>query len=81
MINFKKITLYNYRNFARQEIELDKNCNIFYGKNGSGKTNILENISLFGKGRGFRNDKIKNMIKVGKNSFTNIAELEINNNL
>ena len=81
MIYFKNIKLHNYRNFVNHEVELHKNCNIFYGKNGSGKTNILESISLFGKGRGFRNDKIKNMINVDKNNFINHADLEINSNL
>ena len=63
---FKKIILKNFRNFKIYESEFSKNCNIFYGKNGSGKTNILESISLFGKGNGLRNDRIKNMIKVSE---------------
>ena len=71
---FKKIKLKNFRNFKIYEGEFSKNCNIFYGENGLGKTNILESISLFGKGKGFRNDRIKNMIQVSEQKFINTCE-------
>jgi len=38
------------------------------GKNGSGKTNVLESISLFERGRGFRKDKINNLISNSTNN-------------
>ncbi len=60
---FKSIKLYNFRNFDKFSIDFSKNCNVFYGNNGSGKTNLLEAISLFSKGRGLRKDKISNFIK------------------
>ena len=31
----------NFRNYANQEIKLNKNLNIFYGENAQGKTNII----------------------------------------
>ena len=71
---FKNIILENFRNFKIYEGEFSKNCNIFYGENGLGKTNILESISLFSKGRGFRNDHIKNMIKVSEKKFINTCD-------
>ena len=71
---FKKIILENFRNFKIYEGEFSKNWNIFYGENGLGKTNILESISLFGKGKGFRNDHIKNMIQVSEKNFINTCE-------
>ncbi len=80
MIYFSKIHLSNFRNFLSYELNLNKNCNIFYGKNGSGKTNILESISLFGRGRGFRNDKIKNLINISSEAFTISSDLNINKN-
>jgi len=42
---------------------------VFYGKNGSGKTNILEGISLLSKGRGLRKDKFSNIIKKNCEKF------------
>ena len=74
---FKKIILSNFRNFEIYENEFSKNCNVFYGKNGSGKTNILESISLFGKGRGIRNDQLHNLIKTSAQNFLNIGNLII----
>ncbi len=60
---FNSINLINFRNFENYSINFSKNCNVFYGKNGSGKTNILEGISLFAKGRGLRKDKLINIIR------------------
>ena len=59
---FKDITFNNYRNFTKSNFEFQQGCNIVIGKNGSGKTNILEGISLVERGRGFRKDKIINLI-------------------
>ena len=59
---FQNIKLENYRNFNHFEIDFTSGCNILFGKNGSGKTNILESISLFEKGRGLRKDNINNLI-------------------
>ena len=50
-------------------MDFSSNCNVLYGKNGSGKTNILESISLFSKGRGIRKDKISNIIKKNCEKF------------
>jgi len=66
---FNSIDLINFRNFKDYSINFSKNCNVFYGKNGSGKTNILEGISLLTKGRGLRKDKFKNIIKKNCEKF------------
>ncbi len=54
--------------------------NIFFGDNGSGKTNILESISLLGKGRGIRNSQIFNLIQHNKENFLINSSLEIEKN-
>ena len=59
---FQNINFNNYRNFSKSSFNFDKGCNVILGNNGSGKTNILEGISLFDKGRGFRKEKIYNLI-------------------
>jgi len=66
---FNSIDLINFRNFEDCSISFSKNSNVFYGKNGSGKTNILEGISLLSKGRGLRKDKFKNIIKKNCDKF------------
>ena len=66
---FNSIDLINFRNFENYSINFSNNCNVFYGKNGSGKTNILEGISLLSKGRGLRKDKFVNIIKKNCDKF------------
>ena len=66
---FNSIDLINFRNFKDYSINFSKNCNVFYGKNGSGKTNILEGISLLSKGRGLRKDKFANIIRKNCKKF------------
>ena len=66
---FNGINLINFRNFENYSISFSKYCNVFYGKNGSGKTNILEGISLLSKGRGLRKDKFTNIIKKNCDKF------------
>ena len=57
-----KIKLQNFRNYKNQEIELNKNLNVFYGNNAQGKTNILEAIFLCAFGKSFRTNKEKELI-------------------
>jgi len=64
---FRSIKLKNYRNFLDSSFEFDDKCNIIIGKNGSGKTNVLESLSLFEKGRGFRKEKIINLVNYETN--------------
>ena len=66
---FKNINLINFRNFENLNIKFSKNCNVFFGNNGSGKTNLLEAISMFSKGRGLRKDKLSNLIKKEEKKF------------
>ena len=78
---FKQIQLENYRNFNNYFINFNKSCNIIFGDNGSGKTNILESISLFERGRGFRKEKINNLINnKSQNKKFKINSKYINNN-
>ena len=58
---FNNINLNNYRNFSKFSLDFSKESNVLLGENGSGKTNILEAISLLEKGNGFRKEKIINL--------------------
>ena len=66
---FSNINLFNFRNFENLSLDFSSKCNVFFGKNGCGKTNILEGISLFSKGRGLRKDKLSNIIKKNCEKF------------
>ena len=70
----KKISLQNYRNYNKQEINFNENINIIYGDNAQGKTNILESIFLCGFGKSFRTSKDKELIKFNESQA--MVELE-----
>ncbi len=80
MVKINQIALSNFRNFQSSEISFYKKSNIFYGDNGSGKTNILEAISLLSKGRGIRNASIIDLIKKNQNNFLIKSNVQINSN-
>ena len=58
-MKIESINLVNFRNYEKLNIEFDNFINIFYGKNGSGKTNLIEAIYLLSLTKSFRisNDK------------------------
>lgn len=61
--------LENFRNYRRLELDVGTNPVVLIGRNGSGKTNILEALSLFSPGRGFRKSGLRDM----DNGDTNMA--------
>lgn len=40
------LTLRNYRNYARLQLELGPRLNVFLGRNAQGKTNLLESVAI-----------------------------------
>ena len=80
MAKIKNIEFNNFRNFKSFKTSFDKKLNILFGDNGCGKTNVLEGISLIGKGRGIRNSNIYNFIKNGEDNFLIRNNIEIENN-
>ena len=50
----RALTLTDFRNYARAELKLDARPVVLIGDNGSGKTNLLEAVSLLGPGQGLR---------------------------
>ncbi len=79
MAKIKNIELNNFRNFTHNDFIFDDKLNILFGDNGSGKTNILEAISLIAKGTGIRNAKISNLIKNKQENFLIKNNLHIKN--
>ena len=61
-IKISKLKLNNYRNHKNINIIPEKDIILISGKNGSGKTNILESISLFDSNSGFRNANFSELI-------------------
>jgi DNA replication and repair protein RecF len=71
----KRLQVSHLRNLDAVSITLSPDVNLFYGKNGSGKTSLLEAIALLGLGRSFRSHKIRTIIEHAQSQLTVFAEL------
>jgi DNA replication and repair protein RecF len=58
----KHLSLTNYRNHQKFDLELSE-ITVLVGKNGAGKTNVLESIGVIGYGRSFRGKNRLDLIK------------------
>lgn len=61
-LNVDEIRLINFRNYGNISLSLNKNINIFIGKNAQGKTNLLEAIYMCGVGRSFKSNRDREII-------------------
>jgi DNA replication and repair protein RecF len=55
----------NYRNLSDVSLEFSPKINIFLGRNGQGKTNLLEALSYLAMGRSHRGAKDRELIRFG----------------
>ncbi|EGL35618.1 putative DNA replication and repair protein RecF [Parvimonas sp. oral taxon 110 str. F0139] len=67
----EKVHLTNFRNLKDISFEFKENINVFVGKNGIGKTNVLEAIYISLVASSFRQAKQEDFISFGEN-FTKV---------
>src|SRR5579863_4248113 len=60
-LHISSLSLHHFRNYISAHLELSPAPVVLTGKNGAGKTNILEALSLLTPGRGLRRAKISEM--------------------
>ena len=65
----KKLSLTNFRNYGRLDIEVGPSVNVIYGNNAQGKTNIIEAISVGSSVFSHRTSKDRELIKFGENEY------------
>lgn len=53
-MEIKKVAYENFRNIAEAEVAFTPGTNVLWGNNAQGKTNILEGIYFFARGKSFR---------------------------
>jgi len=80
----KTLILNNYRVYRSANFSFLPNINIIYGRNGIGKTNILESISLLSPGKGLLNSNINDILRITNEKTFNynwsiFANIENNN--
>ena len=64
----ERLMLSDFRSFASADLRFEAGPVIFVGPNGSGKTNILEAVSLLAPGRGLLGAKLGDMTRRGSNN-------------
>lgn len=72
----KRISVLNYKNFSDATFEFDVKINCFVGKNGIGKTNILDAIYHLANGKSYFNPLAVQNIKHGEEFFVVDGEFE-----
>jgi DNA replication and repair protein RecF len=65
----KKLILQNFRNYSGTTLECNKRGNLLFGRNGQGKTNLLESIYLLSVFRSFRKGTAKDLLKWDESHF------------
>lgn len=76
-MHLKKISLFNYKNFSEANFEFVDKINCFVGKNGIGKTNVLDAIYHLSNGKSYFNPQTVQNIKHGEDFFVIDGEFEI----
>jgi len=66
-MSIQKVGLVNYRNISEAKLDFCPHLNILIGRNGQGKTNLLESIYLLSCGKSFRTSEKEALI--GLNSM------------
>ena len=60
----RRIRLHNFRNIDA-ELTLGPGINVFFGRNGQGKTNVLEGIHVASTGKSFRPGRLADLVRFG----------------
>lgn len=68
-MQLNSLQLVNFRNYDSLHLEFNKKVNLLVGKNGQGKTNIVESIYMLSFGKSFRTNKDKEIIKFEKENL------------
>jgi len=68
----------NFRNIERCDINFYPGVNLLHGKNAQGKTNAIEGIYLFSRGKSFRAREDSELVKFGEEGFRVYIEYEDN---
>ena len=78
-MRLKNLSLFNYKNFSEANFDFDSKINCFVGKNGIGKTNVLDAIYQLSNGKSYFNPVAIQNIKHGEDFFVIDGEFEKNN--
>ncbi len=75
-MKLNSLKLHNFRNYEKIELHFNNTLNIIYGKNGVGKTNLVEAIYALSLTKSFRTNNDKYLIRNGELSTKIEGEVE-----
>ena len=70
-----RLRTFCYRNLEDTQVDFDPESNFISGRNGQGKTNLLEALALLSTGRSFRTSNIKELIRKSEKSAAVSAQV------
>ena len=70
------LSVKNYRNIESCCIGFEKGVNLLYGNNAQGKTNAIEGIYVFARGKSFRASEDRELVRFGSDGFHIYIEYE-----
>lgn len=77
----KQLSIFNYKSISEEQFEFDSKINCFVGKNGVGKTNVLDAIYHLAYGKSYFNPLAVQNIKHGTDFFLLEGDFEKNDRL
>ena len=75
-MQLQSIDIKNLRSIQKLNITFNPGINLIYGKNGKGKTSILEAIYILSISRSFRSHFLKNIITHGQSNIEIIGKIK-----
>lgn len=75
-MRLNKIELENFRSAKKEKLSFGDGVNLLYGRNAAGKTNVLEAIYFFARGRSFRGGRDAELVRFGEKGFSIEIEYE-----
>ena len=75
-MKIRKFKAENFRNIEKCELDFSDGVNLLYGNNAQGKTNAIEGIYMFSRGRSFRLSEDKELVRFGADGFRIYLEYE-----
>lgn len=80
-MKIKRFSAENFRNITSCDIKFSDGINLLYGNNAQGKTNAVEGIYVFARGKSHRASEDRELIKFGEDGFRIYIEYEDKNGL
>lgn len=68
-MSLQKLDIYNVRNIQKTSLQPSPTLNFIYGRNGSGKSSLLEAIFILGRARSYRTNYLKQAISFDQNEL------------